>query len=78
MQAALAELERPFSIVNGETKDLTAYEEHGNSITFVQYQACLLYTSSDTNLLLIAPDFARFAPLYILNNRWKYRGFQRL
>ena len=36
MQAALAELERPFSVVNGETKDLTAYEEHGDSITFVQ------------------------------------------
>lgn len=39
MQAALAELERPFSVVNGETKDLTAYEEYGDSITFVQYQA---------------------------------------
>lgn len=39
MQATLAELERPFSVVNGETKDLTAYEEHGDSITFVQYQA---------------------------------------
>lgn len=39
MQAALAELERSFSVVNGETKDLTAYEEHGDSITFVQYQA---------------------------------------
>ena len=39
MKAALAELERPFSVVNGEIKDLTAYEEHGDSITFVQYQA---------------------------------------
>lgn len=39
MQAALAELERPFSVVNGEIKDLAAYEEHGDSITFVQYQA---------------------------------------
>lgn len=39
MQASVAELERPFSVVNGETKDLTAYEEHGDSITFVQYQA---------------------------------------
>lgn len=39
MQAALAELERPFSVVNGEIKDLTAYEEYGDSITFVQYQA---------------------------------------
>ena len=26
-------------MVNGETKDLAAYEEHGDSITFVQYQA---------------------------------------
>lgn len=39
MQAAIAELERPCSVVNGETKDLTAYEERRDSITFVQYQA---------------------------------------
>ena len=39
MQAALAEMERPVSIVNGETKDLTAYEDCGDSVTFVQYQA---------------------------------------
>lgn len=39
MQAAVAELERPVSIVNGETKDLAAYEEKGDSITFLQYQA---------------------------------------
>lgn len=31
--------ERPVSIINGKTKDLTAYEESSNSITFVQYQA---------------------------------------
>jgi SNF2 family DNA or RNA helicase len=31
--------DKPISIVNGETKDLTAYEEQDNSITFVQYQA---------------------------------------
>lgn len=30
---------RPFSIVNGKTKDLRAYEEWDNSVTFVQYQA---------------------------------------
>lgn len=39
MQEAIAELERPVSIVNGSFKDLTAYEEAGDSITFVQYQA---------------------------------------
>lgn len=39
MQAAVAELERPISIVNGETKDLAAYESCSDSITFVQYQA---------------------------------------
>ena len=33
------QLERPYSIVNGEQKDLTAYEECGNSVTFLQYQA---------------------------------------
>ena len=39
MQEAIAELERPVSIVNGSFKDLTAYEEASDSITFVQYQA---------------------------------------
>lgn len=32
-------IDRPISIVNGDTKDLTAYEEHDNSITLIQYQA---------------------------------------
>lgn len=31
--------DKPISIVNGQTKDLTAYEKHSNSVTFVQYQA---------------------------------------
>lgn len=31
--------DRPVSLVNGATKDLTAYEEEPDSITFVQYQA---------------------------------------
>lgn len=39
MQSAIEELERPVSIVNGSFKDLSAYEEYGDSITFVQYQA---------------------------------------
>lgn len=39
MQEVIADLNRPVSIVNGQTKDLTAYEEHSDSITFVQYQA---------------------------------------
>ena len=30
---------RPQSEINGSRKDLTAYDEHDNSITFVQYQA---------------------------------------
>ena len=33
------ELERPISEVNGSNKDLKAYEEESNSITFIQYQA---------------------------------------
>lgn len=33
------EQNRPCSIVNGNGKDLTAYEECDNSITFIQYQA---------------------------------------
>lgn len=31
--------ERPISIINGKTKDLTAYENEDNSITYIQYQA---------------------------------------
>ena len=31
--------DRPISIVNGSVKDLAAYEQHNDSITFVQYQA---------------------------------------
>lgn len=30
---------RPVSIVNGQTKDLEAYEKYDNSITFLQYQS---------------------------------------
>lgn len=33
------ELEKPISEVNGHVKDLIAYEEESDSITFVQYQA---------------------------------------
>ena len=33
------ELERPISEVNGQVKDLDAYEHENDSITFVQYQA---------------------------------------
>ena len=31
--------ERPCSVVNGQVKDLSAYETHENAIVFVQYQA---------------------------------------
>jgi SNF2 family DNA or RNA helicase len=30
---------RPISVVNGHKKDLTAYEQHENSVTLIQYQA---------------------------------------
>ena len=31
--------DRPVSVINGSTKDLTAYREHSDSITLIQYQA---------------------------------------
>lgn len=31
--------ERPYSIVNGQVKDLSSYEEKMDSVTFIQYQA---------------------------------------
>lgn len=38
--AALVDLiNKPISTVNGDQKDLSAYEEHGNSVTLIQYQA---------------------------------------
>jgi SNF2 family DNA or RNA helicase len=33
------ELEKPISEINGHTKDLTAYEQNGDSITLIQYKA---------------------------------------
>ncbi len=35
----LVDAERPFSVVNGDTKNLTNYEKHENSVTLIQYQA---------------------------------------
>ena len=39
MQKILSDLDRPYSVVNGSKKDLTAYNQDDNSITFIQYQA---------------------------------------
>lgn len=39
MKNHLKELQRPYSVLNGSVKDLTAYEKCDDSITFVQYQA---------------------------------------
>ena len=33
------ELDKPVSIINGQTKDLKCYEEYDNAVTLVQYQA---------------------------------------
>lgn len=33
------ELDKPISIVNGHERDLTCYEDYGNSVTLIQYQA---------------------------------------
>lgn len=39
LQTIAQDFKRPFSVVNGETKDLKAYELYDDSLTFVQYQA---------------------------------------
>lgn len=39
LQAACNDLNRPYSMVNGSVKDLTAYEQESNSVTLVQYKA---------------------------------------
>lgn len=39
MQNHLSELNRPYSVLNGSKKDLNAYENCSDSITFIQYQA---------------------------------------
>ena len=33
------ELDKPVSIVNGQTKDLSMYDEYNNTVTLIQYQA---------------------------------------
>lgn len=33
------ELDRPVSIVNGQSRDLKCYEQYDNAVTFIQYQA---------------------------------------
>lgn len=39
LENLVCEYARPYSVVNGEGKDLAAYEKHDNSVTFIQYQA---------------------------------------
>lgn len=39
MVKLISEMDRKISIVNGQVKDLTAYENHEDSITLIQYQA---------------------------------------
>lgn len=39
MHNILNEMGRPFCVVNGQVKDLYAYEHSNNSVTFIQYQA---------------------------------------
>lgn len=39
LQLVCKNLDRPYSIINGTEKNLTAYEQESNSVTFVQYQA---------------------------------------
>lgn len=39
LENAVLLMRRPISKINGKTKDLTAYENCDNSVTFVQYQA---------------------------------------
>ena len=39
MRITKLDCNKPFSIVNGKQKDLQAYEERDNSVTFIQYQA---------------------------------------
>lgn len=39
MENIIKEMQKPISIVNGDIKDLNAYEQYENSVTFVQYQA---------------------------------------
>ena len=39
MVQLISEMDKKFSVVNGQVKDLTAYEHHDDSVTFIQYQA---------------------------------------
>lgn len=37
--AELMQIERPISLINGQEKDLSNYEEYSNSVTLIQYQS---------------------------------------
>ena len=39
LEAIVTDCDKPFSVVNGSVKRLGEYEQHDNSVTFVQYQA---------------------------------------
>lgn len=39
LKNAIIDMDRPISVINGERKDLKAYEEADNSVTLIQYQA---------------------------------------
>lgn len=39
MVEIVQKIERPYSVVNGKVKDLEAYENHTDSVTFIQYQS---------------------------------------
>ena len=39
MKRMVEGMNRPVSVLNGETKDLTAYDYKADSVTFIQYQA---------------------------------------
>lgn len=39
LQAIVNDMGRPFSMVNGQVKRLDEYENHADSVTFIQYQA---------------------------------------
>ncbi len=39
LQNVVISMEKPFSVVNGKMRELDAYENNDNSVTFIQYQA---------------------------------------
>lgn len=69
--------DRPVSIVNGQQKDLSAYDQHGNSVTLVQYQAGAMGLNLQKARIMIYVSLPLSSELYEQSKKRIHRVGQR-